>query len=417
MEKLCNLSRREIVRINVGGTVFQCCADILKTFPESFLASLEKQMPNHDNSEYIFDRNPLMFAYILDSFRKGSVHLPKDICGTTFMEELEFWEVSLRHVAPCCLEALYKSEDDMSTIQKLLKDYENKTNVFLMRQKDTSIWATFISLLIVLSTFAEALSTVPAFDVNYTESEKQVLRKIGLFLNWDNATYKKILLTKPHPYLKLIDFLCNIVITLEYLISFIVCPNKKTFIISFIRICIVFGYLSYWTAFIMQSSGSKMFESETAIKAYTVLSYLTILKVTRLFYLAKRVPAFGIIGLTLRSSSQELKLLILMLGILVSIFGVLMFVAEYQHQSSKITNIFIGMYWALITVTTVGYGDYVPISPAGHVIAGACAVCGILILALPIGIVASSFCTFYNYRKYGRRHFQISIDGHKSTNR
>ncbi|XP_053383196.1 potassium voltage-gated channel protein Shaw-like [Mercenaria mercenaria] len=242
-------------------------------------------MPNHDNSEYFFDRNPLMFAYILDSFRKGSVHLPKDICGTTFMEELEFWEVSLRHVAPCCLEALYKSENDMSTIQKLLKDYENKTNVFLMRQKDTSvktqmwlfmdeptssklalIWATFISLLIVLSTFAEALSTVPAFDVNYTESEKQVLRKIGLFLNWDNAT-------------------------------------------------------------------------------------------------------------------------------------------------------FIGMYWALITVTTVGYGDYVPISPVGYVIAGACAVCGILILALPIGIVASSFCTFYNYRKFGRRHFQISIDGHKSTNK
>lgn len=62
------------------------------------------------------------------------------------------------------------------------------------------------------------------------------------------------------------------------------------------------------------------------------------------------------------------------------------------------------MYWALITLTTVGYGDYAPESVVGHVIAGLCAVCGVIVLALPIGIIASSFHTFYNYHNFANKH-------------
>lgn len=91
---------------------------------------------------------------------------------------------------------------------------------------------------------------------------------------------------------------------------------------------------------------------------------------------------------------------------LVCIFGYVMFVAEF-FQNSSISNVFMGMYWALITLTTVGYGDYVPETIFGHVIAGACAVCGVIVIALPVGVIASSFSTFYNYHKYVERHVQL----------
>jgi hypothetical protein len=138
MEKLCNIDGRQNLRINVGGTVFICHADILKSFPESFLASIDKQMPNHENNEYFFDRNPYIFAFILDGFRKGSIHVPKDMCGTTFKEELEFWEVAESNVAPCCWEALYKSDEDRLTMQKLMKKFERNTNVFLTLRNGVS---------------------------------------------------------------------------------------------------------------------------------------------------------------------------------------------------------------------------------------------------------------------------------------
>ncbi|XP_060579251.1 potassium voltage-gated channel protein Shaw-like [Ruditapes philippinarum] len=420
MEKLCNIDGRQNLRINVGGTVFMCHADILKSFPESFLASIDKQMPNHKNNEYFFDRNPYIFAFILDGFRKGSIHVPKDICGTTFKEELEFWEVAESNVAPCCWEALYKSDEDKLTMQKLMKKFERNTNVFLTQRNGVSfknrlwlfldepnsskfalVWAVFISMLIVASTIIEAMESTPLLSVNYTESEKKTLKQVGEFLKWDNATYQKMATLKPHPYLKTSDIICHSIITMEFILGFIVCPNKFTYVSSFSRLFTGIGYISFWTTLTMERW---LFESKTAVKIFTVLSFFTILKIARLFYLTKRTPAFGIIGLTLSSSKTELKILIFMLALLVCTFGFVIYSTEYQH--SKITNVFIGMYWALITVTTVGYGDYVPVTPAGHVVAIACAVCGVIILALPIGIIASSFYTFYNCHKYCRRHFE-----------
>ena len=52
-------------------------------------------------------------------------------------------------------------------------------------------------------------------------------------------------------------------------------------------------------------------------------------------------------------------------------------------------------WWALITITTVGYGDMVPLSTPGKVMGGLCAVCSILILALPISIIGSNFSLYY----------------------
>jgi ABC-type phosphate transport system permease subunit len=89
---------------------------------------------------------------------------------------------------------------------------------------------------------------------------------------------------------------------------------------------------------------------------------------------------------------RVLKVLMFMLGILMFIFGFIMFIAEMFHNS-KFDNVFVAMYLALITLTTVGYGDYYPNTVLGHIIASTCSVCGVLIIALPIGIIASSYYT------------------------
>ena len=264
------------------------------------------------------------------------------------------------------------------------------------------VWAVFISMLIVISTLTEAMASLPVFNVNYTEYERKALKHVAEFLKWDDSLYEQMTMMKPHSYLELIDIFCHSIITLEFIASFLVCPNKATYVSSLARIFTMIGYVSFWLDLLMLSQ-EVLLQSITAIKVISVLSYLTILKLSRLFYLANRIPAFSVIGLTLSSSKTELKILTVILAILVCMFGFSIYFAEYAN--SKITNVFLGMYWALITVTTVGYGDYTPETPAGYVIASACACCGVLFVALPIGIIASSFYTFYNYHKYGMRHY------------
>jgi hypothetical protein len=102
-------------------------------------------------------------------------------------------------------------------------------------------------------------------------------------------------------------------------------------------------------------------------------------------------------------------MLVFLLAMLVCVFGYVMFAAEFT-QNATITNAFVTVYWALITVTTVGYGDYVPVTAAGHVIAGACAVCGVIVLALPVGIIVSKFYKYYAFYELTMKRPKTIID-------
>ena len=100
----------EKVKFNVGGKTFESYAKTLKRFPESKLANLDKQ---HRDSycidgEYFFDRNPKIFAAILEACRTGELHIPRNTCHSSVKRELDFWEISPGHLQPCCWKAFYR---------------------------------------------------------------------------------------------------------------------------------------------------------------------------------------------------------------------------------------------------------------------------------------------------------------------
>ncbi|XP_045186712.2 potassium voltage-gated channel protein Shaw-like [Mercenaria mercenaria] len=425
MEPLSGFNRNSNIRINICGTIFECHSETLKRFKESKLAHIKRQTNHYDSvrNEYYFDRNPYMFNAILDACRKGTIHLPRDMCGASFSEELKFWDVSPSHVAPCCWEALYRNESDVVKIRKVTKYLrcdahmiEDVQSIASWRKKlwlffddpsssvNAMIWGSFISLLIVMSTITEALQTLPTFTVNLTESETRVLIEIVKLLGLENSTAANLEALKPHPYLLYTDACCHLLLTVDFLLTFMVCPRKRMYMFSYIRIIVLFGYISFWIAFMMEIHLESL-TTVASIRTYMAFKYLSILQLTRLCYLVKRIPAFNIMIYTFLSSLQELKVLMFMLGILMFIFGFIMFIAEMFHNS-KIDNVFVAMYWALITLTTVGYGDYYPDTAFGHVIAVTCAVCGVLVLALPIGIIASSYYTYCSYQQYAATHIR-----------
>jgi voltage-gated potassium channel len=95
-----------------------------------------------------------------------------------------------------------------------------------------------------------------------------------------------------------------------------------------------------------------------------------------------------------------------LLGCLVILMSVmltaasLMSLAEGHAQPDKFGSIPASMYWAIITLTTTGYGDAVPITPLGKFIAGAAAIMGIAMLALPVGIIATAFAEVIHRRDF-----------------
>lgn len=120
-------------------------------------------------------------------------------------------------------------------------------------------------------------------------------------------------------------------------------------------------------------------------------AWLRTLRVVRLFKMARYFTAFSLILAALRTSLQPLLAAITAAVITWYLAAVALFLAEHEAQPEKFATIGDAMWWSVITLTTVGYGDMIPITTPGRIIAGFVAVLGLGTVALPSGIIAGSF--------------------------
>ena len=113
--------------------------------------------------------------------------------------------------------------------------------------------------------------------------------------------------------------------------------------------------------------------------------------VSRLALLARYSPGLQALTLAVSSRRNELLAVVSVVGVLLVLASSLMFYVERGAQPEEFSSIPASMWWSIITVTTVGYGDVAPVTPAGRLLAGVIALLGIGIFALPAGILGSSF--------------------------
>ncbi len=121
------------------------------------------------------------------------------------------------------------------------------------------------------------------------------------------------------------------------------------------------------------------------------LRVLRILRLLRFFKLARFSPAFNtMLRVLTRERDALLGVLIVLVGMVI-IAASLLYLVEGDQPGSEFATVPESMWWAIATLTTVGYGDVTPVTAAGKLLAGVVMVCGLGFFALPIGIIASAF--------------------------
>jgi voltage-gated potassium channel len=132
----------------------------------------------------------------------------------------------------------------------------------------------------------------------------------------------------------------------------------------------------------------------------TDLQVLLLLRLVRFFKLARYSPGMRSLMDAIHAERRALVACLVILGGLMIIAAAAMHAVEGQEQPDRFGSIPIAMYWAIITLTTVGYGDAAPVTALGRVIAGITAVMGLVMLSLPVGIIASAFAEVIHRRDF-----------------
>jgi voltage-gated potassium channel len=132
------------------------------------------------------------------------------------------------------------------------------------------------------------------------------------------------------------------------------------------------------------------------------LRFLRILRLMRLFRILKLtryIAAVEVIGSVMRRKKADLLVTMAAAFFIMMISSTIIFYAEHDAQPDAFPNIIASLWWAVATLTTVGYGDVCPVTAAGKVISGIIAFVGIGLVALPTGIISSAFVDEMHRRK------------------
>ncbi|XP_075241264.1 voltage-gated potassium channel KCNC1-like isoform X2 [Convolutriloba macropyga] len=418
----------EKVTLNVGGTVFITFKDTLTRVPCTRLyylmkTPIENLHPAEFDSQtgaYFFDRHPGLFEHILNYYRTGQLHVPRDICWPLFENELSYWGLDHTHLESCCWMVYRHHTDNENTLKAL--DEEDKNEKLDWRVGDTNLgpwdrnmcklWEliddpmssitskciAFLSLTLILVSVA-----IFCLETHKLFREETGVKVFNITLSNGQQATRTEITTRPLQFLFYIETVCIVWFCLEFLIRLISCPSKLMFIKSPLNIVDFLAILPYFVDLYKTTSNSTGF-----------LRIVRICRVFRVFKLTRHLTGLKILWHTLHASMKELFILAIFMCLGVVIFASLIFYAERLFEDSNPDTDFIdiphGFWWALVTMTTLGYGDMVPKTFSGQIVGSLCALCGLLTIALPVPVIVSNFSLYYSHYqakvKLPKNHFK-----------
>ncbi len=173
-----------------------------------------------------------------------------------------------------------------------------------------------------------------------------------------------------------LEWFFTLLFSIEYLVRLYCSPHPLRYMRSFYGIVDLLAILPSYLAFFI-----------TNVHFLLVIRLLRVLRVFRVFKLFRYLSEANVLLRSMRMARRKIFVFFFSVIVLTSIFGSLMFIIEGPQNG--FTSIPISIYWAIVTITTVGYGDITPQSPVGQGIAALAMLTGYAIIAVPTGIITA----------------------------
>lgn len=403
--------------INVGGNRYTFPWSTLDQFPLTRLGRLRlcsspeeiaRVCDDYDEArrEFFFDRSPSAFRVILNFLAAGKLRLLREMCALSLHDELTYWGVEMAYMERCCKRKMYTRLEEVAEHERQEEERrrlsmqirppveETRYRKFMNHLRDMvenpqsglpgKMFACLSVLMVAVTVISLCISTMP--DLREEENRGECSQKCY--------------------HMFIVETVCVAWFSLEFVLRFIQARSKLQFIRGPLNIIDAMAILPYYVSLAVDEEDPGLeHERPAGGKGYLdklglVLRILRALRILYVMRLARHSLGLQTLGLTVRRSTREFGLLLLFLCVAVTLFSPLVHLAESELTGAQdFSSIPASYWWAIISMTTVGYGDMVPRSIPGQVVALSSILSGILIMAFPATSIFHMFSRSYQELK------------------
>ncbi|XP_041349139.1 potassium voltage-gated channel protein Shaw-like [Gigantopelta aegis] len=413
------------VTIVVGKTTFMTYASTLLHFPRTTLTKMyleqRDQQQNGGESSTAsapctcrleFDRDPRLFYYILDAYERKTVHVPRGVCVSQFRKEMEFWQLKHKLVAPCCRDAYMQAFGDIYQDgvldQKLsLLSFNSRNTIAdgssclsklweFLENPNLSKLAQWWSWLYYSMLIVSVMVTFFATDQHFRVANHPIHNGTNTTLAEKTPVTTMLLRSHPHSVITWMEAACAIFFTVVLILQTVSAQSVIQFCLSWRYLLELIYLTSVWTLLITGYVDEWFWAEPGRAFGFQVVQLFSVSRFMRLHLFDRSFDPFKILTLSVQSSVKEIYLLMLLMTVVAFGYGAMLYCTELL-SATKFGDSFASTWCAIITMTTVGYGDLVPQTWLGRIVGVFCALSGILVIGMCLPLITSSFYEYFEY--------------------
>jgi Ion transport protein. len=203
-----------------------------------------------------------------------------------------------------------------------------------------------------------------------------------------------------------LEVFVTLVFTAEYILRVLCWPKPGRYVFSFWGAIDLITVLPLYVMWLWPEIG---------VEYLFVWRVLRTIRVLRILKLLRYMPSLRVFWNAIASARHQLLVFYFLIAIVMVIFGALMYGIEGPQYGFTTLNA--SVYWAIVTATTVGYGDITPHTPLGRIVASVLILIGYSVIAIPTGLITTHMSNEYNKRRNARVCPQCHHSGHEENAR
>ncbi|XP_066293748.1 shaker-related potassium channel tsha2-like [Branchiostoma lanceolatum] len=377
------------IRLNVSGLKFETKESLLFRYPQTLLGNSEKRAEFYcpDSDDFFFDRHRPSFEAIFRYYQTGKLIRPSSVPIDVFVDEMRFFRLGSDIISSYL-------ESEGFIFPKPIRECDmppeghRRTIWRLMDFPESSIFAKIITFMCVsvifVSIFVFCMETLPEYR------DQEVL------MDHDNITNTTAIERAGQSSFFQIETFCVAWFCIELGLRFYSCPKKLVFVKDLLNIFDFVAIIPYFVTLPLITANVSIPGNSIV---FSLLRAMRLTRVFRIMKLSRHFKELQTLMKTIRASVGVLGMMVFFMLTMMVLYASCVYFADMDAPDTFFESIPDAFWWALVTMTTIGYGDVYPRTLPGKLIGSMCVITGLLVIALPVPIIVENFNNFYKRDK------------------